>query len=73
MVTAVATVGYLAWELLHAIAQQKEFLIFLFCFVFCLFRAAPTAYGGSQTRGLIRAVAASLSQSHSNLGSKPPL
>ena len=27
------------------------------CFVFCLFRAATMAYGGSQARGLIRAVA----------------
>jgi len=36
---------------------------------FCLFafsRAAPTAYGGSQARGLIEAVATSLRQSHSN-------
>ena len=41
---------------------------------FCLFldflKAAPTAYGGSQARGLIEAVAASLRQSHSNAGSK---
>ena len=27
---------------------------------FCLFRATPVAYGGSQARGQIRAVAASL-------------
>ena len=32
-------------------------ILFLF-FVFCLFRAAPVAYGGSQARGLIGAVAA---------------
>ena len=31
----------------------------------------PTAYGGSQARGLIGAVAASLRQSHTNAGSKP--
>ena len=31
------------------------------------------AYGGSQARGLIRAVAAGLHQSHSNVGSKPRL
>ena len=40
---------------------------------FCLFafsRATPEAYGGSQARGLIRAVAASLLQSHSNAGSE---
>ena len=30
------------------------------------FRATPTAYGGSQARGQIRAVAASLQHSHSN-------
>ena len=38
------------------------------CFYhFFFFRAAPTVYGGSQTRGLIRAVAASLYHSHSNV------
>ena len=26
-------------------------LLFLFFFVFCIFRATPTAYGGSQARG----------------------
>ena len=45
----------------------------LFCFfpffVFCLFRATPTAYGGSQARGLIGAVATGLHHSHSNAGS----
>ena len=34
-----------------------------FLFVFCLFRAAPMAQGGSQATGLIGAVAASLCQS----------
>ena len=29
--------------------------VLLFFFVFCLFRAAPMIYGGSQARGLIRA------------------
>ena len=33
-----------------------------------LSRAAPTAYGGSQARGQIGAVAASLHHSHSNVG-----
>ena len=46
-------------------------------FFFCLFaffsRAAVVAYGGSQAKGLIGAVAASLHQSHSNAGSKPCL
>ena len=35
--------------------------------------AAPVAHGGSQARGLIRAVAAGLRQSHSNVGSEPRL
>ena len=49
------------------------FFSVLFCFVFgvfLLFRAAPTAYGGSQARGRIGAVAAGLRQSHSNAGSE---
>ena len=36
----------------------------------CLYRAAPVAYGGSQARGQIGAVAASLRHNHSNTGSK---
>ena len=35
-------------------------------FVFCLFKATPAAYGSSQARGRIRAIAASLHHSHSN-------
>ena len=35
--------------------------------------AAPAAYGGSQARGRIGAVAAGLCQSHSNEGSEPHL
>ena len=43
------------------------FSFFLFFFLsFDLFRAAPAAYGGSQAKGLIRAVTAGLRQSHSN-------
>ena len=53
------------------------FFVCLFvCFCFCLFafsRAAPAAYGGSQARGLIGAVAAGLHHSHSNTGSEPCL
>ena len=47
--------------------------IYLFILSFCLFMAAPTAYGGSQARGLIRAVAAHPRQSHSNARSEPCL
>ena len=47
------------------------FFVCLFFVVFCLFYAAPVAYGGSQARGPIGAAAASLCHSHSNVGSKP--
>ena len=43
----------------------------LFYFVFCLFRRAPVAFGGSQARPRIRAEAAGLH--HSNARSKPSL
>ena len=45
------------------------FFVCLFFFVF-FSRAPPTAYGGSQARGLIGAIAAGLCQSHSNMESK---
>ena len=41
--------------------------------LFAFSRATPTAYGDSHARGLIRAVAAGLCQSHSNAESKPSL
>ena len=44
-----------------------------YIFFFAISWATPAAYGGSQARGLIGAVAASLRQSHSNAGSKPCL
>ena len=45
------------------------------CYSFFLFffRATPSAYGGSQAKGRIGAVAAGLHYSHSNSGSKPHL
>jgi len=45
-------------------------LALLLLLLFCLFRAAPAAYGGSQARGLIGATAAGLHNSH---GSEPYL
>ena len=45
----------------------------LFFGLFAISWAAPAAYGDSQARGLIRAVAASLRQSHNNVGSEPCL
>ena len=50
----------LCWDI-----QKSGFFFFV-----CLLRAAPAAYGGSQARGPIRAVVASLHQSHSNARSE---
>ena len=52
---------------------KVEFLIIFNFFVFFFSRAAPEAYGGSQTGGPIGAVAAGLHHSHSNVGSEPHL
>ena len=45
----------------------------IFFFFWSFFRASPAAYGGSQARGRIGALAAGLHHSHSNLGSEPRL
>ena len=45
---------------------EDGILSFFFFFVFCLLRATPTAYGGSQARGPVGALATSLHHSHSN-------
>jgi len=54
------------WCSLKKCTTLKVFLGFCFLFVFCFLRAAPTAYGGSQARGRIRATAAGLGHSRSN-------
>uniref|UniRef100_A0A4X1UW09 RAD52 motif-containing protein 1 n=1 Tax=Sus scrofa TaxID=9823 RepID=A0A4X1UW09_PIG len=62
-----------AFQKLLIVVLGKTFFFFFF-FVFLLFLwAAPTAYGGSQARDQIRAVAAGLRQSHSKAGSQPCL
>ena len=43
-------------------------VVFLFIYFFVLERTPPAAYGGSQARGPIRAIAASLHQGHRNVG-----
>ena len=58
-VSILATQGLLKGKM----SQVPVFTGPTFFFAFCLFRAAPTTYGGSQARGLIGATAASLSQS----------
>ena len=52
---------------------SMQFFFFFFFLSFALSRAAPAVYEGSQARGPIGAVAASLHQSHSNAGSEPHL
>ena len=49
------------------------YFIYLFFCLFAFSRATPVAYGDSQARGLIRAVATGLCQSHNNVGSAPHL
>ena len=51
---------------------QALFIFFVFVFLLFLW-ATPAAYGGSQARGRIRAVATGLRQSHNNTGSEPRL
>ena len=52
---------------LYALAMCSSSSFFFF---FLLFRATLVAYGGFQTRGQIRATAASLCHSHHNTGSE---
>ena len=60
---------------LFIVWEYKTLLVlpYLHCirqfFFFFFSRAVPSVYGGFQARGRIRAVAASLRQSHSNAGS----
>ena len=56
------------WAAFLFVIANSFFLIF-----FAFFKAAPMAYGGFQAMGLIRATAAGLYHSHSNVGSKPHL
>ena len=46
---------------------------FFLWFYFLIFMAIPATYGSSQARGWIRAAAAILCHSHSNVGSEPHL
>ena len=68
--------SFIQKTLTHNACMGFSFLFFFFFFFLVLFGiswAAPVAYGGSQARGLIRAVAAGLRQSHSSVGSEPHL
>ena len=57
----------------HPSSRLKLGFLFSFFNFLVIFRAAPLAYGGSQARGLIGAVATGLHHSHSNTRSKPRL
>ena len=47
-----------------------HYIIYIYVCLFVFSRAVPAAYGGSQARGLIGAVAVGLHHSHSNAGSQ---
>ena len=73
---------FLYWALTHSgshgtgaqnQSQGDSQTTHLWLFYLLPFRAAPMAYGGSQARGWIWAVAAGLRYSHSNTGSQPCL
>ena len=62
------------WLFQLSLSCHWQGLLLLLLLLFLSFSgAAPTAYGISQARVLIGAVAAGLHQSHSNAGSKPRL
>ena len=60
------TRSFWSFVLLHKGAFVRVTHIYIYFLSFCLFRAAHLAYGVSQARGRIGAVAANLCQSHSN-------
>ena len=73
-VRGISLSGHLSYALpwCELLKPARGFLFVCFS-VFCLFRAIPTAYGGSQARGPVRAVAAHLHDSRSNTESEPCL
>ena len=58
---------------LHHYQHNLPECFFVVVVVVCLFRAIPTAYGGSQTKGRIGAIATGLQHSHSNARFEPHL
>ena len=64
-------------SVIHIFIPFYFYLFIYFCLlsfdVVAISWAAPAAYGGSQARGRIGAVATGLRQSHSNAGSEPRL
>ena len=67
---SLSLISGLLFVIYFALDSVYSSCFFFVCLFFCLFRDAPAAHGVSQARGLIRAVAAGLCQSHSNTASK---
>ena len=57
----------------HTVTFSTSLFYFIFLSFFAISWAAPVAYGGSQARGRIRAIATGLRQSHNNAGSESRL
>ena len=57
----------------QTISTVRYYMKYILLFFFLLCRAAPAAYGASQARGPIGAVADGLHHNHSNARSEPPL
>ena len=66
-------ISFFHMQLSTVFPSTTYLFIYLFICLFAISWAAPEAHGGSQARGRITAVAASLRQSHSNVGSEPHL
>ena len=58
------------FPLYHSGNSDSQLFIYLFIYFFLLFRSAHSAYGSSQARGPVGAVAAGLHHSHSNTRSE---
>ena len=68
-----STIRYLSFFVKMRARARVSVCVCVCVCVFGLFRDTSAAYGGSQARDPIRAIAASLCHSHSNAGSKPHL
>ena len=72
MIISKSKVGALLINCANIELLKRNILLFLILF-FAFFRVVPMLYGSSQTRDWIRAIAAGLCHSHSNVGSEPHL
>ena len=72
-----STASKCSWTCFFSDSSQRSckfiYLFIFYFFVFCLFRATPSAYGAFQARGLIGTIAAGLHHSCSNARYEPHL